>query len=81
MNEYKMPVMPDSQTLFQKMIDIFGTAGTIGISIIGGAVLLGILCVLAMWGWRHVKHWLAMLDYKYGNHESFESWGDRWDYE
>lgn len=81
MNPLSDPVMPDNQLLFQKMIDVFGTAGAIGIAIIGGAVLLGIMVVLSIWGWRHVKHWLAMADYKYGNHDSYESWSNRWDYE
>lgn len=53
------PTMPDSTTIFQKMIDSFGTAGTIGISIIGGAVALGIISVLGMWGWRLSKKWLS----------------------
>lgn len=53
------PTMPDTQSLFQKMVDVFGTAGTIGIAIIGGAVLLGIMVVLARWGWTVLKGWLS----------------------
>ena len=49
------PTMPSTQSLFQKMVDVFGTAGTIGIAIIGGAVLLGIMVVLARWGWILLK--------------------------
>lgn len=52
------PSFPNPQELFQKMLDMFGTAGTIAVAIIGGAILLGILCVLAMWAWRLLKNWL-----------------------
>ena len=53
------PTMPSTQSLFQKMVDVFGTAGTIGIAIIVGAVLLGIMVVLARWGWILLKGWLS----------------------
>lgn len=53
------PTMPASQTIFQKMIDNFGTAGTIGIAVIGAAVALGIIVILGMWGWRLAKKWLS----------------------
>ena len=53
------PTMPSTQSLFQQMVDVFGTAGTIGIAIIGGAVLLGIMVVLARWGWILLKGWLS----------------------
>lgn len=53
------PVMPDNSSIFQKMVDTFGTAGTIGIAIIGGAVALGIIIILGMWGWRLAKKWLS----------------------
>lgn len=53
------PAVPSPNTLFQKMIDIFGTAGTIGIAIIGGAIALGIVVVLARWGWSMLKKWLS----------------------
>lgn len=53
------PTMPASDTLFQKMIDMFGTAGTIGVAIIGGAVALGLIVILARWGWGLLKKWLA----------------------
>lgn len=56
---FKDPTMPDTTSIFQKMIDTFGTAGTIGIAVIGGAVGLGILVILGMWGWRLAKKWLA----------------------
>ena len=51
--------MPDNSSIFQKMVDMFGTAGTIGIAIIGGAVALGIIIILGMWGWRLLKKWLS----------------------
>lgn len=53
------PVMPDSTSLFQKMLNSFGTAGTIAIAVIGGAVALGVLIILGLWGWRLLKKWLA----------------------
>lgn len=53
------PVMPDSTSLFQKMLNSFGTAGTIAIAVIGGAVALGILIIIGLWGWRLLKKWLA----------------------
>ncbi|WP_148300285.1 fibronectin type III domain-containing protein [Paenibacillus sp. JCM 10914] len=53
------PTFPSPQDLFQRMLNVFGTAGTIAVAIIGGAVALGILCVLAMWAWRLLKRWLA----------------------
>lgn len=53
------PTMPSTTALFQKMVDMFGTAGTIGVAIIGGAVALGILVVLARWGWVLLKGWLS----------------------
>lgn len=52
------PTMPSSTGIFQKMIDVFGTAGTIGIAIIGGAVVLGAMIILARWGWGLFKGWL-----------------------
>ncbi|MNW44038.1 Exoglucanase B precursor [compost metagenome] len=56
---YVPPTMPSPQTLFQRIIDVFKTAGTIAIAIIGGAVGLGIMVVLARWGWRLLKNWLS----------------------
>lgn len=53
------PAMPSSTSIFQKMIDTFGTAGTIGIAIIGAAVALGLIIILGMWGWRLAKKWLS----------------------
>jgi type IV secretory pathway VirB2 component (pilin) len=53
------PSMPSNTTIFQQMIDSFGTAGTIAVAIIGGAVALGILTVLGMFGWRTFKKWLS----------------------
>lgn len=52
------PTMPDNSSIYQKMIDTFGTAGTIAIAIIGGAVSLGIIAVLAIWAWRMLKKWI-----------------------
>lgn len=51
--------MPSSQTIFQSMINNFGTAGTIAIAIIGAAVALGVIVILGMYGWRLAKKWLA----------------------
>lgn len=56
---FTSPTMPETTTVFQKMIDGFGTAGTIGIAVIGAAVALGVIVILGMWGWRLAKKWLA----------------------
>jgi hypothetical protein len=57
--KYLPPNMPSIVELFQKMLDSFGTAGTIALAIIGGAIALGIITVLGMFGWRTFKKWLA----------------------
>lgn len=56
---YIPPTFPNPQEMFQNMLDVFGNAGTIAMAIIGGAIALGIMCVLAMWGWRLLKRWLS----------------------
>jgi len=56
---FTKPTMPESTSLFQTMIDTFGTAGLIAIAVIGGAVALGILSVLGMFGWRLLKKWMS----------------------
>jgi hypothetical protein len=56
------PAMPDSTSIFQQMIDNFGTAGTVAIAVIGAAVSLGVIVILGMYGWRLYKHWLFMAD-------------------
>ncbi|MEN1990821.1 fibronectin type III domain-containing protein [Paenibacillus hubeiensis] len=53
------PTFPNPQEMFQRLLDVFGTAGTIGMAIIGGALALGILVVLARWAWILLKGWLA----------------------
>jgi hypothetical protein len=53
------PEMPDSQSLFQTLVNSFGQAGAIALVVIGGAVGLGCLVILAMWAWRLTKKWLA----------------------
>jgi hypothetical protein len=53
------PVMPASDSVFQSMVDVFGTAGTYGLVIIGGAIALGVIVILAMWAWRLLKKWLS----------------------
>jgi hypothetical protein len=57
--KYLPPNLPSIVELFQKMLDSFGTAGTIALAIIGGAIALGIITVLGMFGWRTFKKWLA----------------------
>jgi hypothetical protein len=56
---FTSPAMPDTTATFQKMIDTYGTAGTIGVSVIGAAVALGVVVILGMWGWRLAKKWLS----------------------
>lgn len=53
------PTMPESDSVFQSMVDMFGNAGTIGLVIIGGAVALGLIVIIAMWAWRMLKKWLS----------------------
>lgn len=53
------PTFPNPQELFQRMLDVFGTAGTIAVAIIGGALLLGIMVVLARWAWIMLRGWLS----------------------
>lgn len=53
------PTMPDSTGVMQKMVDTFGTAGTYAIVVIGAAVALGIIVILAMYTWRLLKKWLS----------------------
>jgi fibronectin type 3 domain-containing protein len=56
---YVPPTMPNPVTIFQRMIDNFGTAGTIALAVIGAAVGLGILVILGLYGWRLSKKWLS----------------------
>jgi chitodextrinase len=51
--------MPDSTSLFQMMVNSFGRAGTLAMIVIGGAVSLGVIILLALWVWRLTKKWLA----------------------
>jgi chitodextrinase len=53
------PLMPNPVSMFQKMIDNFGGAGTVAIAIIGSAVALGVIVILGMYGWRLTKKWLS----------------------
>jgi hypothetical protein len=53
------PTMPSNTTIFQKMLDSFGSAGEIVIAIIIAAVGLGVITVLGMFAWRSFKKWLS----------------------
>lgn len=53
------PILPDSDETMQKMVNGFTEAGRIGIVIIGGAVSLGVIVILARWAFRMTKRWLA----------------------
>ncbi len=53
------PTLPSATGVVQNMVDSFGTAGTIGIAVIGAAVGLGIIVILGSYGWRLVKKWLS----------------------
>lgn len=53
------PTMPDSSSVFQSMVDSFGTAGTYAIVVIGAAVALGVIVIVAMYIWRLAKKWLS----------------------
>lgn len=52
------PSMPDPTSTMQTMVDSFGQAGSYAIAIIGGAVALGVMVILAMYAWRLLKRWL-----------------------
>jgi len=56
---FTQPTIAEPTSVIQTMLNGFGTAGTIGIAIIGSAIALGLLVLLAGWGWRTVKKWLA----------------------
>ena len=53
------PTMPAVTSTYQTMVDSFGTAGTVAIAIIGGAIALGILVIGAAYAWRLLKKWLS----------------------
>ncbi|HEY0827108.1 MAG TPA: hypothetical protein VGE40_03360 [Bacilli bacterium] len=53
------PTMPASDSVYQAMVDMFGEAATKGLLIIGGAVALGLIVIIAMWAWRLLKKWLS----------------------
>ena len=53
------PTLPAATGVVQNMVDSFGTAGTIGIAVIGAAVGLGIIVILGAYCWRLVKKWLS----------------------
>lgn len=57
---YIPPNMPDSTSLFQRMVNSFGSAGTVALAVIGSAVALGGLIILGLWAWRLLKKWLAL---------------------
>jgi hypothetical protein len=56
---YTPPNMPNPTQIFQRMINGFGDAGTVGAALILAAVGLGVICILGIWGWRLSKKWLA----------------------
>lgn len=60
-SEYKVtaPLMPKSTDTFQKMVDVFGKAGTYALIVIAGGVSLGLITILAMYIWRLLKKWLS----------------------
>ena len=53
------PTLPSSTGVVQNMIDSFGTAGTVGIAVIGAAIGLVIIVILGAYAWRLVKKWLS----------------------
>lgn len=70
------PVMPDSKPTMQSMLDALGPAARYALAVIGGAVLLGVLVILAWWAWRLVKRWIRGADSGYINDVG---WGRVWD--
>jgi hypothetical protein len=57
--KYLPPIMPNPSNYFQNMLDSFGTAGIIAVTVIASAVALGIITVLGVYGWRTFKKWLT----------------------
>lgn len=55
------PDFPDSTTIFQKILNSFGSAGQVGIAIILAAVALAVIIILGLYGWRLTKRWLASI--------------------
>lgn len=53
------PTITGSDAIYQSMIDTFGTAGTVAISVITAAVALGVITALGTYSWRLFKKWLA----------------------
>lgn len=53
------PLLPSETGVYQRMVNLFGTAGTYALVVIGGAVALGIIVILAMYTWRLLKRWLS----------------------
>lgn len=53
------PTMPSSDSVFTDMLSMFGTAGTYALLVIGAAVALGLIVILAMYIWRLLKKWLS----------------------
>jgi hypothetical protein len=56
---YLPPIVPESDSAMQSLFNLFTVAAIVGLKIIGGAVALGAIMILALWAWRSTKKWLA----------------------
>lgn len=52
------PTMPDATSTINTFGGIFSDGGTIALFVIGGAVALGAIVIVAKYGWSNVRTWL-----------------------
>jgi hypothetical protein len=53
------PTAPQATSIVNQLLGGLGDAGTIGLAVIGAAVALGLMILLAGWAWRTVKKWIS----------------------
>jgi hypothetical protein len=53
------PTAPEATSIVNQLLGGLGDAGTIGLAVIGAAVALGLMILLAGWAWRSVKKWIS----------------------
>lgn len=53
------PTMPDATATYQSFGGIFSDGGTIALFVIGAAISLGAILLVAKFGWGTVKSWIT----------------------
>lgn len=53
------PTMPDATATYQSFGGIFSDGGTIALFVIGAAVALGAIVLVAKYGWATVRGWFS----------------------